>query len=140
MKAPIIEWLESQLNKAKEEKESADRRFETAQTEKLAAQKRFEACSEMLAVAKQAQESEIKAAVKQRGRDGGSGPKVSMPDHMAELIKEHGALSSSEIYELLKDQGWEKTSVNSVNTQLSRHKGSRFNKNETGKWSLIDTA
>ncbi len=137
MKTPV-DWLEGQLEKAKQEKERTEQRFREAEVLMLEAKRRYEACSEMLAVAKQEQESQIKAAGTQVGGQDGSKPKLSMPDHMTALLREHGPMNSSEIYELLREQGWEKTSVNSVNTQLSRHKVTRFNKNTEGKWFLVE--
>jgi hypothetical protein len=139
MRTPV-EWLESQFDKAKQEKEKAEQRFKEAEELVMTARKRYEACSEMLQVAKREQEAEVKATVVQQGGRGGTRPKVSMPDHMAMLLKEHGPMNTAEIYLLLKEQGWEKTSKNSVNTQLSRHKATRFNKREDGKWFLIETA
>jgi hypothetical protein len=139
MKAPI-EWLESQLQRAEKEKEATERRFKEAEAAMIAAQKRFEACVEMLAVARKTQEEDIKAAVRQQEGTRGTRPQVSMPDHIASILKDHGRLSTSELFDLLREQGWEKTSANSVNTQLSRHRGKRFDKDSERKWYLIDTA
>ena len=138
MKAPI-EWLESQLEATKQEKEGAEQRYKEAEGLLIAAQKRFDACVEMLAVAKKVQEDEIKAAVRRHEGTGGTRPRVSMPDHITTLLKDHGPLTATELFGYLKEQGWERTSVNSVNTQLSRHRGKRFDKDAEGKWFLVDT-
>jgi hypothetical protein len=124
--ASPIRWLEAQLEKAKQDMEEA--------------QKRYEALAETLRIARAEQgimeeEREASAPVtpnpikRTRGKAG-----MTMPDQIEQILKEHGPLSSSEIYEIIKEK--RETTVNSITTQLNRYKAERFRKEGDNKWFL----
>jgi hypothetical protein len=134
-----VDWLRAQLERARTEKEDAEKRLDEVREVMFAAQRRYEACSEMLAVAiaEQGVATERNLEPEEHDSGGVSKDQGSIPDQVEHLLKEHGPMSSAELAGLLKKAGRISTSTNSVNVNLTRYKGRRFLKSEDGKWELM---
>ncbi len=127
-----LKWLEMQLERAKNDLEDA--------------QKRYDACAELLKVARA--EQELKQEVRQEDagtsinrvifetRVFGTTPELTIADQVEELLREHGPLRSSQIRDFLKERGRLHSTSNSVNTNLNRHRPARFVRDQEGRWCL----
>lgn len=124
--ASPIRWLETQLEKAKQDMEEAQRRYEAlAETLRIA-----RAEQGIMEEERETGTPVISSSIRRtRGKSG-----VTMPDQIEQILKDHGPLSSSEIYDILRKT--RQTTVNSITTQLNRYKADRFRKAADNKWSL----
>jgi hypothetical protein len=132
-----LNWLERERDKAKLELDAAQQDMDNAQQRVYAAQKRLDSCVAVITLAKMA--GDVKSETKTDDSRSGEklGTSMNMADHIASILRKQGAMRSPEICTILRQQGREGTSPNSVNTVLSRNKGKKFAKVEDGRWSLI---
>lgn len=124
------QWLKHKMEAAQRELEAAQQEFDSAQKRLEEARARVESFSKVMEVAE-----EDRAESKQKKRSTRS--VATMADQMAQILTERGPLTSSEVCEILRQQGRENTNPNSVNTMLSKFRGKRFSRDENRRWSTI---
>jgi len=123
-----VKWLEMQLERARNDLEDA--------------QKRYDACAELLKIARAEQEVKQEDSGKSakqvsfETRVFRTQPELTIADQVEILLKEHGPLRSSQIRDFLRQAGRLHSTSNSVNTNLNRHRPARFERDQDGRWCL----
>lgn len=131
--AEHVDWLKSELDRARKELAKKHKRLLEARREHGKAQEAVESLERVLGLATGAT-TEPSQLPLSAGR-GPDGRKLTMADLAEQAIREQGRLSIERLLGYLRKHG-KKTSRNSLNTTLNQYRPDRFERDNEGRWYL----